>query len=459
MKLYLISITFLFLTLDYLFAKDPIVKTKYGLVRGKIVDAKFGTTNKKVSFYEGIRYGNAKRFSKPTPVEPWDNVYDATSYKSACYQFGAFSTNSDLLNHTNNKSEDCLFLNVWVPEHYKSGAVMVWIYGGGFQVGTIFTSTYDGRHLAAGGDVIVVSINYRLGPLGFLYGENESSAPGNVGLLDQILGLQWVHDNIALFGGDTNKITIFGESAGSMSVGALIISPLAKGLFHRAIMQSGAPTESIFISKDRALLTTKSFADKIGCSSNETIKSIVDCLRTKPVQLMVNATLTEIINGINFMPIYGDELLPIQTIQAMKLGKFNRNIDLMYGICKDEGTGFIPLLFPEIFSSHLTLTKDLVKKLIIKVLTVFMTNNSNINEVAEYYLNKLSTNATQDEFKYAIYQLKRLIFNFCLYLINLIEGLHWEMLLAITHWFVQQFFLEKNLFCTQTLHIMSIHID
>ncbi|KAJ6223946.1 hypothetical protein RDWZM_002491 [Blomia tropicalis] len=289
---------------------------------------------------------------------------------------------------------------------------MVWIYGGGFQVGTIFTSTYDGRHLAAGGDVIVVSINYRLGPLGFLYGENESSAPGNVGLLDQILGLQWVHDNIALFGGDTNKITIFGESAGSMSVGALIISPLAKGLFHRAIMQSGAPTESIFISKDRALLTTKSFADKIGCSSNETIKSIVDCLRTKPVQLMVNATLTEIINGINFMPIYGDELLPIQTIQAMKLGKFNRNIDLMYGICKDEGTGFIPLLFPEIFSSHLTLTKDLVKKLIIKVLTVFMTNNSNINEVAEYYLNKLSTNATQDEFKYAIYQLKRLVFNF-----------------------------------------------
>ncbi|KAJ6223947.1 hypothetical protein RDWZM_002492, partial [Blomia tropicalis] len=326
----------------------PLVKIKNGLVRGKFVDAKVGSISRKVSFYEGIRYGKAERFSKSELAEPWESVYEATSYKSACYQFGMITNNFIQINQTSNESEDCLYLNVWVPEQYKSGVVMVWIHGGAFEIGTIFSSMYDGRQLAAEGDVIVVAINYRLGPLGFLYGGDDSNAPGNVGLLDQVLGLQWVHDNIESFGGDTNKITIFGESAGSISVGALVISPLTKGLFHRAIMQSGAPTESMIVSKEQATLKTKSYASKVGCSSNETMKSIVECLRTKPVELMVNATINDFFQGKTFWPIYGDKFMPVRHVDAMKSGQFNRDIDLMYGLCKDEGSMFVPMFLPEL---------------------------------------------------------------------------------------------------------------
>ncbi|KAI2809727.1 Cocaine esterase [Blomia tropicalis] len=262
--------------LDSTFGDDyPMVKIKNGMVRGKYIETKFGPILKKVSFFQGIPFGKAERFSKPKPAEPWEGVYDATSPKASCYQFGSDPFKLQIQSETKKlkQSEDCLFLNVWVPEKYESGSVMFWVYGGGFLFGTIFSDYYDARQLAADGDVIVVAVNYRLGPLGFLYGD-DSSAPGNVGLHDQVLGLKWVHENIESFGGNTSKITIFGESAGSMSIGSLIISPLTKGLFHRAILQSGAPTELVTYSKQLATWRTKSFATKAGCSCNQTMKSI-----------------------------------------------------------------------------------------------------------------------------------------------------------------------------------------
>ncbi|KAI2801626.1 hypothetical protein BLOT_009440 [Blomia tropicalis] len=392
MKLYLITIVVLFLHLDCSFAEDPIVKTKDGLVRGKVIEAKIGSILTNVTFYEGIRYGKAERFSKPAPVGPWDGVYDATTPKSACYQTGGGKINSSLQDSIFKQSEDCLFLNIYVPDHYSSGAVMVFIHGGSFQAGTIFIM--DGRQLAAEGDVIVVSINYRLGALGFLYGGKDSNAPGNVGLQDQLLGIKWVYDNIGSFGGDTKKITIFGESAGSMSIGAHIISPLTKGLYQRAIMQSGSPTNDyLIVHKEQSIPKTKTFADKVGCSNNETMKSMIECLRTKPVDLLVNTES-------NFWPVYGDEFMPVRHIDAIKSYRFNRDIDLMYGVCKDEGTGFVFLFFPETLNPAFEITKEEAKKFAVRFFTSF--NFHNGQEVADFYIDKLNSNATQDEFKIAL---------------------------------------------------------
>ena len=161
------------------------------------------------------------------------DIYNATKLGNSCIQF-----ENMFVENTTRESEDCLFLNVFKPvtNNEKLLPVMVYIHGGGFQLGSIFFSLSDASFLASYGEVIVVSINYRLGPFGFLYGGN-SDAPGNVGFHDQLLGLKWVQENIENFGGDPNKVTIFGESAGSISVSALVQSPLAKNLFIRAIMQ------------------------------------------------------------------------------------------------------------------------------------------------------------------------------------------------------------------------------
>ncbi|OTF80600.1 hypothetical protein BLA29_001042, partial [Euroglyphus maynei] len=170
--------------------------------------------------------GEANRFEKPTMVKSWPgDVYNATKAGNSCVQF----TNLIVLENVTSESEDCLFLNVYKPitNDEKLLPVMVWIYGGSFQGGSIFLSFYDSSYLASYGKVMVVAINYRLGPFGFLYGDNEHN-PGNLGFYDQLLGLKWIQENIENFGGDPNKVTIFGESAGSMSVSALVQSPLAK---------------------------------------------------------------------------------------------------------------------------------------------------------------------------------------------------------------------------------------
>jgi para-nitrobenzyl esterase len=162
------------------------------------------------------------------------------------------------------QAEDCLTLNVWTPGTDGARPVMVWIHGGGFVAGSGASALYRGRALAARGDVVVVTINYRLGILGFLAhpglaDPDAGGAAGNWGLLDQVAALSWVHDNIPAFGGDPNNVTIFGESAGGMSVADLLAVPGARGLFHRAIAQSGPPNAvpmakaTIFIYQQRSV--------------------------------------------------------------------------------------------------------------------------------------------------------------------------------------------------------------
>jgi len=207
------------------------VMTEYGLVQGVSEDG--------LTVYRGIPFAAPPvgdlRWRPPQPAAKWDGVRPAVAFAADPYQ-------GDGKGHV---SEDCLYLNVWTPAQSADARVpvLVWIYGGGFSFGSTSTPVHNGEHLARKG-VVLVSINYRVGPLGFLaHPELSAESPhhvsGNYGLLDQIAGLQWVRKNIAAFGGDPDKVTIFGESAGGISVSMLCASPLAHGLFQGAISQSG----------------------------------------------------------------------------------------------------------------------------------------------------------------------------------------------------------------------------
>lgn len=220
-------------------AADAQVKTTAGTVQGTTPP---GTT---IRVFKGIPYAappvGERRWQPPAPAVAWEGIREATKYGPACLQGKIFGD----INFTE-LSEDCLTLNVWTPAKAPGERlpVMVWIHGGGFQAGAGGEPRHDGTAFARKG-LVLVTINYRLGVFGFfahpeLTRESGRGASGNYGMLDQVAALRWVQENIAAFGGDPGNVTIFGESAGSFAVSALMASPLAAGLFHKAIGESGA---------------------------------------------------------------------------------------------------------------------------------------------------------------------------------------------------------------------------
>ena len=215
-----------------------VAQTSSGKVKGELE-----TTG--ILAFKGIPYAKPPvgklRFKPPQPPEPWSDTFKAVMFGPVAPQ----TENQIGSATTQEQSEDCLSLNVWTPmADNKHRPVMVWIHGGGFTNGSGSDEWYDGSTFSERGDVVVVTLNYRLGALGFLYlggvGGPEYAKSGNLGLLDQVAALKWVRDNIAAFGGDPDNVTIFGESAGSMSVCTLMGIPAARGLFHKAIAESGA---------------------------------------------------------------------------------------------------------------------------------------------------------------------------------------------------------------------------
>jgi para-nitrobenzyl esterase len=236
-------------------AAEAQVKTTSGLVNGTTL------ADGKIRVFKGIPYAAAPtgelRWREPRPATPWQGVRDATAFGPACLQGQIFA---DIV--FKEKSEDCLTLNLWTPAK-KAGdklPVMVWIHGGGFQAGAGAEPRHDGLAFARK-NVVLVTLNYRLGVFGFfshpeLTRESGRSASGNYAMLDQVAALRWVKDNIAAFGGNPGNVTIFGESAGSFAVSALMASPLARGLFHRAIGESGA-----FFTGGSGTLALKPLAD------------------------------------------------------------------------------------------------------------------------------------------------------------------------------------------------------
>ncbi|MGH0125763.1 UNVERIFIED_CONTAM: hypothetical protein FKN15_001597 [Acipenser sinensis] len=265
------------------------VLTEGGMVEG---------TSKKLGFrkhmdvFKGIPFAaQPGRFEVANPHPGWSGLLKATEFKQRCLQM-------TLTQSSTRGSEDCLYLNIWVPHGAQVSTglpVMVYLYGGAFLVGGsqganfMDNYLYSGEEIVQRGKVIVVSLNYRVGTLGFL-STGDANGPGNYGLWDQHMGIAWVHRNIKAFGGDPDNITLFGESAGSASVNFQILTPYNKGLVRRAISQSGVALSPWALSKD-PLYWAKQIAQKVGCPT-DTTTSMMGCLKiTDPVALTLAGNL------------------------------------------------------------------------------------------------------------------------------------------------------------------------
>jgi para-nitrobenzyl esterase len=310
----------------------PRASTDTGVVEGN----KDGSVN----VFLGIPYAaplvGQLRWKPPAPAAKWSGVRKATEFGPRCMQGRVFG---DMVFRDPGPSEDCLTLNVWAPVDAKKLPVMVWIYGGGMVAGGTSEPRQDGHNLAKRG-VVVVSMNYRLGVFGFfthpeLAAESEHKAAGNYGLLDQTAALAWVQRNIASFGGDPENVTIFGESAGSFSVSAQMASPLAKGLFHKAIGESGGGFYSHglpFKSVEEREQEDAKFAE-----STLGVKSLAD-LRAVPAQKLLDAALkkqdgeTE----FRFSPDVDGYFLPSPIPEIFAKGQQN-DVPLLAGWNRDEG--------------------------------------------------------------------------------------------------------------------------
>ena len=298
-----------------------------------------GTTGKNsVRVFLGIPYAappvGDSRWKAPQPVPAWTGVHKADHFGAHCMQANIYG---DMIFKDAGMSEDCLNLNVWTPAKsaHDRLPVMVWIYGGGFQAGATSEPRQNGEVLAAKG-VVVVSMNYRLGIFGFyshpeLTKESGHHASGNYGLLDQLESLRWVRKNIAAFGGDPGKVTIFGESAGSFSVSALIASPLAHGLFARAIGESGA----FFGDTLAAKTLEKSEEDGAKFATSEKAATLAD-LRAIPAENLLKASRAGG-NDYRFGPNIDGYFLPTPASEIYAAGK-ESHVPLLAGWNADEGS-------------------------------------------------------------------------------------------------------------------------
>ena len=314
MRLFLLA-----LSLVTLAAAQTEVRTRYGAVSG--------AEESGLRVFKGIPYATpplaALRWKRPLPPASWTGTRRATEFGASCIQPARVEP----------QSEDCLYLNVWAPMAARNAPVMVWIHGGGYLNGSASLPFYHGDSLARLG-AVVVTINYRLGILGFLAHpqlsrETREHVSGNYGLLDQIAALQWVRDNIAAFGGDPRNVTIFGESAGAGSVSCLLFSPLAKGLFHRAIAESGALDDQL---KD--LRTTRGgiesaehqgveLARQLACAGSP----VLPCLREMSGRLLLKMATSisclECTQRNTLGPVADGYVVPGQPFELLRSGKLN----------------------------------------------------------------------------------------------------------------------------------------
>jgi len=323
--------------LGYEMLKPEPVKVEDGLLQGRYEDG--------LTVYRGIPFAappvGELRWCPPQPPAKWEGVRQADKFAPTPIQ--AWGSPSD-------KSEDCLYLNIWTPAKSANEKipVLVWIYGGGFNGGSTSEPNYSGENLAEKG-VVLVSIAYRVGHLGFLAhpelsAENPNHVSGNYGLLDMIAGLNWIQKNIGAFGGDPNKVTIFGESAGGIAVSMLCVSPLAKGLFHGAISQSGGsfgPSRSTTYPGENMKLLN--FAEHDGQAYVESagVSSIAE-LRKLPVDKLPKGGFGKSMAW----PIVDGYVIPGDQYKLYEAGKFN-DLPILVGYNSDEGLSFSPAKAPE----------------------------------------------------------------------------------------------------------------
>ena len=314
----------------------------------------------------------------------WDKIFEANKFQSSCPQ--AVSANIlSMVNNIGHQSEDCLYLNIWTPvkpddnnNNKEKLPVMVWIHGGGFATGAPFTENYTGENIAKKG-VVLVSIAYRLNIFGFLAhpdlsseSENEHGVSGNYGLMDQIAALKWIQDNISVFGGNPDNVTIFGESAGGISVSMLCASPLAKGLFQRAISESGGSFGPVEASRLWGIQDMKS-AEKFGKEYLESkgYSSIKDLRRIPAEELELLGRPSSPL-GL-FWPVCDNFLIAGDPYVLYKENKYN-DVDILVGVNSNEGGIF----FPEPYTREEYLSYiDIFKSMKSDALDVYPANNDN----------------------------------------------------------------------------------
>jgi para-nitrobenzyl esterase len=309
-----------------------LVHTSYGMVQG--------VQEGSILSWKGIPYAQPplekRRFRPPQPPEPWSGVLQATHFGPMAMQ--PPSMPAELLRRLS-MSEDCLTLNIWSPGvDSELRPVLVWIHGGGWLIGS--GRLHDGTSLATLGDVVVVTLNYRLGPFGFLHladlGGEEYAASGKCGLLDQVAALRWIQDDIAAFGGDPRRVTVFGESAGAMSIGTLLTLPAAQGLFQQAILQSGiiGPVRNDTV----ATALARTFLQILEARPGD-----LSPLENMPAERLVEAAsvlpdwqaTTGAGDMIHFAPVIDGSILPHHPLQAIASGAA-KHIPLIIGTTRDE---------------------------------------------------------------------------------------------------------------------------
>ncbi len=320
---------------------DVVVKTLHGAVRGNVSQG--------INVFKGIPYAappfGKNRFQAPQPVEPWDGVRDALNYGPTVLKPPYFPPFDVLLPEPAIPGEESLNVNIWSPSTEQAKLpVLFWIHGGAFANGSGAVLTYDGSYFARDG-VVCVTINYRLGVDGFLFLDEKNV---NLGILDQVAALEWVQKNIAAFGGDPTNVTIAGESAGAMSVGTLLSMPRAKGLFRRAINESGAGQH--VISSATAQRVAHYFAEKLG------VAPTAEALATVPVDRLLQAQIelsADVFNKPNpalwgevaanqmpFEPIVDGEIIPTIPIENIAAGN-SAGVDVLVGTNAEEQRLFL----------------------------------------------------------------------------------------------------------------------
>jgi para-nitrobenzyl esterase len=320
---------------------EPVVGTVYGKVSGQVSDG--------VAAFKGIPYAappfGQNRMRPPARPQAWEGVRDATAYGPTAPKPPYPAPYDALLPEPVIAGDDCLNLNVWTPDPGGSGLpVMVWIHGGAFVNGSGAVADYAGDRFARDG-VVCVTINYRLGCDGFLLLDD---AIPNRGLLDQIAALEWVQENIAAFGGDPGQVTIFGESAGAMSVTTLLSMPRAAGLFRRAIPQSGAGHHAL--PPETARVVTAELARRLGVAPTQAevaavpVDRLVDAQRQLSADIVLNpdpGRWREVsANGMAFEPVVDGEILPARPIDGIASGN-GRGVDVLVGTNRDENRLFL----------------------------------------------------------------------------------------------------------------------
>lgn len=343
---YYFSLTMVFQAVLYVFVliipfvlsdTSVVLDTKLGKIRGKVV------RNNTVYRFTKIPYGKPPvgelRFSKPEEYGAWNGTLDAMVFPPSCMQFSYLFFK---YLPTQEVSEDCLFLNIYMPRKgviVSKMSVMVFFHGGGFVMGQ--ASDYDGGDLAADGDVIVVVVNYRLGIFGFL-SSGDSVSPGNYGLWDQRLALQWIKENIEDFSGNPNSVTVVGSTAGAMCSSLHALSPINKGLFQRAIFQSGIALSELVITAGN---TMKFFGNAHNCTSTNS-DEILACLRGKLASDLVDPRILfdgNSIAKVKVGPVIDGTLIQKHPQELLKDSasesyKFVRSLDIIVGTTSAEGS-------------------------------------------------------------------------------------------------------------------------